>query len=190
MSTMNKKSVNTIVKESLKEKYTNVDKTLAEMVDEIRKEAKKFDDTMLVEFNDAGILTVEGSEPHKFCIRPIVHDIFDCVYIKDGTDRTKKLYIKLNELKKFMKLCFESKENYVDSAYQKSVENSEDKEGTKKTDEKSDDISIKYGKDKSETVESDEMNKPEDDPTEPMREVGKTKKMNMSLLSLKKLKKM
>ena len=165
-----RKLVKSVIKESLVEKYTDVEKTWADMMEDLSKSISK----PIVQ-DDAGNYNICECEPHHVSIRPIVHDIFDCVYIKDGTDREKKLYIEFKDLKKWIKEKLDSNDlNYVDSAYDKSVENSKDKDGKAVEDE----IVVDYddGKKTKADVAKD-MNKSEDDPTEPMRPIKDFKKM-------------
>lgn len=164
-----KKIVNRIVKETLEMKYTNAKETWEGMMEELSKSINK-----PIECDDAGNYNVCECDPYHVSIRPIVNDIFDVQAFKDNTDRTKKLYMKFEDLKEFVKEYLKSKDlNYVDSAYEKCVENNKDKEGGDKT---SDRIAVngEFKPVKTELPKS--MNKEEDDPTKPMKEVGEFKK--------------
>lgn len=171
--TMNysKKLVNKLVKETLEQKYTNAKESWADMMEELAKEIKK-----PVVLDDKGNYNVCECEPLHINIRPITHNIYDVQAFRDGTDRTKKLYVKYEDLKKFVKDYINEKElNYVDSTYGRNVENSKDKEGGKKGDKLADESMVDPEKNNkpSKQIKAEPMNKEVDDPTQPMREVGK-----------------
>lgn len=164
--------VKKLVQETLQQTYTKVKESWEGMMEDLSKEIKK-----PVVCDDKGNYNVCDCEPHHISIRPIVHDIFDVQSFKDGTDRTKKLYMKYEDLKKFVKEFLNSKEeNYVDSTFSRNVENSKDKEGGKKADKAADEQNlVDPEKDNKvvKNVKAEPMNKEIDDPTQPMREVGK-----------------
>lgn len=167
-----KKLVGKLVKETLEQKYTNSKQSWADMMEELSKEIKK-----PVVLDDKGNYNVCECEPHHINIRPITHNIFDIQAFKDGTDRTKKLYVKYEDLKKFVKEYLdENNLNYVDSTYNRNVENSKDKEGGKKADKAADEQNLVDPEKNNKVVKNikaEPMNKEVDDPTQPMREVGK-----------------
>lgn len=168
-----KKTVNKLVKETLEQKYTNASESFADMMEELAKEIKK-----PVVLDDKGNYNVCECEPHHISIRPITHNIYDIQAFKDGTDRVKKLYVKYEDLKKFVKDYLDSNElNYVDSTFEKNVENSKDKEGGKKADKQSESEENIVNPEKDnkpvKSIKAEPMNKEIDDPTQPMREVGK-----------------
>lgn len=166
-----KELVRRIVRETLEQTYTKAKQSWCDMMEELSKEIKK-----PVVLDDKGNYNVCDCEPHHISIRPIVHDIFDIQAFKDSTDRTKKLYMKYEDVKKFVKEFLDTDEkNYVDSTYSRNVENSKDKEGGKKGDKLSDESMVDPEKDNkpSKQIKVDSMNKEEDDPTQPMSEVGK-----------------
>ncbi len=168
-----KKTVNKLVKETLEQKYTNASESFADMMEELAKEIKK-----PVVLDDKGNYNVCECEPHHISIRPITHNIYDIQAFKDGTDRIKKLYVKYDDLKKFVKDYLDSNElNYVDSTFEKNVENSKDKEGGKKADKQSESEQNLVNPEKDnkpvKSTKAEPMNKEIDDPTQPMREVGK-----------------
>jgi len=164
-----KKTVNRIVRETLEMKYTNAEETWDDMMEKLSKSIGK-----PIECDDAGNYNVCECDPYHISIRPIVNDIFDVQAFKDNTDRTKKLYMKFEDLKEFVKDYLTSKKlNYVDSAYEKCVENNKDKEGGDKT---SDRIAVNGEFKPVKTEPAKSMNKEEDDPTQPMKDVGDFKK--------------
>ena len=168
-----KELINKLVKETLEQKYTNVTSSWSDLIDELSKEIKK-----PIEFDDAGNYNVCDCEPYHISIRPIVHGICDVQAFKDYTDRTKKLFMKFDDVKKFVKEYLASKDlNYVDNALSKSVENSKDKEGGKKADKQSESeenvVNPQKGFKLVKNVKVANMNDPKDDPTQPMQVVGK-----------------
>ncbi len=167
-----KQLVNKLVRETLEQKYTCAKESWEGMIEELSKEIKK-----PVTIDDAGNYNVCDCEPHHISIRPIVHDIFDVEAYKDDSDRTKKLFIKYEDLKKFIKDYLKSdKMNYVDSTFEKNVENSKDKEGGKKADKAADEqIAVDPEKNNKvvKNIKAKDMNDEKDNPDQPMREVGK-----------------
>ena len=168
-----KQLVNKLVKETLEQKYTNVPFSWNDLIDELSKEIKK-----PIELDDAGNYNVCECEPYHISIRPIVHGICDVQAFKDYADRTKKLFMKFDDVKKFVKDYLASKDmNYVDNALSKVVENSKDKEGGKKADKQSESeenvVNPQKGFKLVKNVKVDSMNKEIDDPTQPMRYVDK-----------------
>jgi len=115
-----KQLVNRLVKETLEQKYTCVKESWDTMIEELSKDIKK-----PITLDDAGNYNVCDCEPYHISIRPIVHDIFDVQAFQDGTDRTKKYFVKYEDLKKFIKdYLKDDKMNYVDSTFERNVENS------------------------------------------------------------------
>jgi hypothetical protein len=168
-----KELINKLVKETLEQKYTNVTSSWSDLIDELSKEIKK-----PIELDDAGNYNVCECEPYHISIRPIVHGICDVQAFKDYTDRTKKLFMKFDDVKKFVKEYLASKDlNYVDNALSKAVENSKDKEGGKKADKQSESeenvVNPQKGFKLVKNVKVENMNDPKDDPTQPMQVVGK-----------------
>lgn len=170
--TVNKKIKN-IMDEVISKKYTSVKKSWDEMMESLSKSIGK--DIVL---DDTGNYNICDCEPHHISIRPIVHDIFDVVAYKDGTDRTKILYVNFDSLKDFVKSYLsDDSSNYVDTAYDKVCVNSKDKEGGKSSNDAEKDISVNSEGSPITSESSKNMNKEEDNPDEPMRDVGNFKKM-------------
>ena len=165
--------VNKLVKETLEQKYTNASASWSDLIEELSKEIKK-----PIELDDAGNYNVCECEPYHISIRPIVHGICDVQAFKDYSDRTKKLFMKFEDVKKFVKEYLSSKDlNYVDSALTKVVDNSKDKQGGKKADTQSEKeenvVDPQKGFKIVKNVKVDSMNKEIDDPTQPMQVVDK-----------------
>jgi hypothetical protein len=167
-----KELVNKLVKETLEQKYTNASASWSDLIDELSKEIKK-----PIELDDAGNYNVCECEPYHISIRPIVHGICDVQVFKDYSDRTKKLFMKFEDVKKFVKEYLTSKDlNYVDSALSKPVDNSKDKQGGTSADKKEDMEHMVDFKDNYKVIKNikaEPMNKEIDNPTEPMQVVGK-----------------
>lgn len=176
MKKYSRTQINRIVKESLEQRSIGAKESWVSMMEDLSKDIKH--DIVL---DDKGNYNVCDCDPHHISIRPIVNDIYDVLAFKDGTDRVKKLYLRFEDLKKFVKEFLTSKDkNYVDSAYQRNVDNNKDKEGTKTTEKASETIAVDPEKDNkpAKKVKAEPMNKEEDDPNQPMREVGKFDKLN------------
>ena len=92
-----KELVNKLVKETLEQKYTCAKESWASMIEDLSKEIKK-----PIVLDDAGNYNVCECEPYHISIRPIVHDTFDIQAFHDYSDRTKKLFVKYEDLKKFV----------------------------------------------------------------------------------------
>lgn len=167
-----KQSLKKIIRETIEEKLTEVQKSWAEMMENLSKDIKK-----PIVCDDAGNYNICECEPHHFSLRPITQDIFDVQYFKDASDRTKKLYLRYEELKKFVKEKLNSKDlNYVDAAYERNVDNSKDKEGGKKADKAADEQNLVDPEKNNKVVKSikaKNMNDEKDNPDQPMRAVGK-----------------
>lgn len=178
-----KNKLKQLVKESIEEiKYEAKDCIAGEM-EEINKIVKEYSKDCELAKGDDGNYALEGKFPHRLHIRPQSEGIYDVLYFKDNTDRTKKLNLNLEELKTFIKDALKSKDlNYVQKAYNKNAENSKDKVEkvengirhnilTKKEvkDVKND------NKDYNEQAVKDEKDLPVNNP---YREVGKFKRQN------------
>jgi len=163
------KAIRGIIKESLKpvkvEKEHSLDAKMEELADVVKgvnKEAK-------VSFDDAKRYNVCNCKPHHFNIQPITDDNFTVTHFKNNTDRTKKLNLTFEDLKKFVvDTLKEKKADFGQQKWDKCVTNSEDKEGKKdldkpqETNEKTDDA----------------VEKKDDFPTAPMKSVEKIKKQS------------
>jgi len=167
-----KELVNKLVKETLEQKYTNAPSSWNDLIEELSKEIKK-----PIELDGAGNYNICDCEPYHISIRPIVHGICDVQAFKDSTDRTKKLFMKFDDVKKFVKEYLASKDlNYVDAAYERNVENSKDKEGGKKADKAAGEQNLVDPEKNNKVVKNikaKNMNDEKDNPDQPMRAVGK-----------------
>jgi len=165
-----KNAIKSLVREVIEEKTTGVSETWVEMMNTLSDEIKK-----PIIADDAGNFNVCQCEPHHISLRPIVHDVFDLLYIRDGVQRQKVLFVPFEEVREYVKEWLKTKElNYVDNSYERCVDNSKDKEGGQKADKESNDLAVDPEEDYKpvKNKEGDEMNPKDDDPTEPMKPVG------------------
>ena len=58
-----------LVRETIEEKMTEVDKTWEEMIETLSKDVKKVNDSISVYKSDAGHYVICGCEPHHFDLR-------------------------------------------------------------------------------------------------------------------------
>jgi len=159
-----------LVLECLEEIKIEEKTTLDEMQTQIEKVVKGINSSYEVVKDQMKNLNVCGCKPHHFSIRHMYGETFDVEYFKDNSDRTKKLGLSLDEVKEFLKEKLEGKDNkanYVEKAFNKSAENSQDKE--KKGDSEPKRIGEKA---------KDEVSKKEDQPDQPLKEVDKIKKQS------------
>ena len=161
---------NTIINEELEPRTTSVDKTINEYIEELGKYIGKplvsgpIEETYILNF----------IQPHYAVVKPITLDIFEYTYFRDESDRTRGVYVKFDELKKILKdLVDRDKKNYVDSAYDKNVENSKYGKGADDADK----LTVNFGGKSTDNTAKD-MNSEEDNPDKPMREVGKFKRLS------------
>ncbi len=159
--------LNHLIKESLEEIKEENKKTCNEMIANLETEVQKTYKDFCIEANGAGWYTLNGCPKHNLKLRHLYEDRFNLEYFKDGSDRTKKCNIKFEELKEFVKTVLSKKENYVQSAYNKSVENSKPNKGKDES-----------GPLKPSPKAEDAVTKKEDLPTAPMREVDSFKKQS------------
>ncbi len=161
-------TLKTLIRETVEEIKADEKKTVMAQMDTLGKEVCK-DPGATLEHDDAGNFVINGLDPHYFNIRQKSHDNFDVVYMKDKSDREKKLNLNFGDLKKYIKEKVDKKtDNYVNTAYNKNNENSKDKM-TKSGDEK-----LKHLGEKAEDMVKDKT----DLPDQPMKEVSGFKKQN------------
>jgi hypothetical protein len=167
------RKIKDVVSEAIIEKRTNAKMSWEDMMKDLSSSINK-----PIILDDAGNYNVCECEPYHISIRPIVHDIFDIVAIKDGTDRTKLLSVKYNDLKTFVKKYLSSDDmNYVDSSYQKVVDNSKDKEGGSVSNDIEKDLAVNSKGTLIKSDVADDMNNEKDDPDQQMTPIDKFEKM-------------
>ena len=172
-----KKLISEVIEEIKLEEFDGI----GEIVDALSKEVKSKYKEANVLLDDSKNITIDCGLPHKFSVRTKSMNNFDVLYIKDGTDRDKKLNLNIEELKKYINEKLKSKDlNYVKKAFNKAADDDKDKV-EKSSNPRNDILTKKEVKD----TKNDEKNynepmvKNEDDlPTKPMRDATKFKKQN------------
>lgn len=166
-----------IVSEVLEKRKKEFEKTCVEICEELDKEVKKINKSYSVSKNDAGNFEMCGCEPHHVFIRPRWNNNFEVLAYKDNTDRTKKIGLSYEDVVEFMKDYLSSEDaNYVDEAYNKSAENSVDKEKKKNQGD---------GPQETDSKVKDAVEKTEDLPDQPMQDVNLKKVEKQSDHSVK-----
>lgn len=158
-----KSALRPVIAEALEEKKREFDKTLVEIEENLQKEVKKINKSYEVKKNDAGNFEICGCEPHHVDVRPMWTGKFDVIIFKDKSDRTKKIALDFDDVKEFLKKMLSGDEvSYVDKAFNKSAENSKDKESKKNS-----------GDEPQETKEKviDAVKDKEDLPDQPFKEI-------------------
>jgi len=124
-----KSKIKELISESLEEIKYKDEEGLAEIVEDLHKEVKSKYKDATVMFDDSKNITIDCGIPHYFRIYPQSMDIFHVLYLKDRTDRTKKLNLTTEELKKFVNEKLKSKDlNYVKSEFNKVAGNYKEKD--------------------------------------------------------------
>ena len=153
-----------IVSEVLEKRKKEFEKTCVEICEELENVVKKINKCYGVSKNDAGDFEMCGCEPHHVFIRPRWNNNFEVLAYKDNTDRTKKIGLSYEDVVEFMKEYLGSEDaNYVDKAYNKSAENSVDKEKKKNQGD---------GPQETDSKVEDAVEKTEDLPDQPMQDVN------------------
>lgn len=166
-----------LIAEVIEEKTIEFDKTCVQMEEELNRLAQGINKTYSVKKNDAGNFELCGCEPYHIHVRPRWNNNFEILAYKDKTDRTKKIGCDYDEVKDFLKSFLTSdKENYLNAAYNKSAENSIDKEKKKNQGDKPQETDDKV---------VDAVEKEEDLPDQPMQDVNLKKVEKQSDHSLK-----
>lgn len=162
-----KNALQKLVLEAIEEIKAEKKLSCQEMMDELDSEVKKENKELSVTKDDAGYYNVCGCPPHMIRLKHMYENNFQMTYIKDGTDRTKKVSIEFEDVKKFVKEVIGKKtNNYVEKAYNKVAENDKDKQT------KSGNEVIKRVGDKA----KDMVEKKDDLPDQPMKSVESIKK--------------
>lgn len=181
---MNKNQLNKLIVECVKERQLKDDLkqliietiqeikaekklTCQEMMEELDSEVKKENKELSVTKDDADYYNVCGCPPHMIKLKHMYEDRFNMTYFKDGTDRTRKVSLPFEDVKKFVKEVLGKKtNNYVEKAYNKTAENDTDKET------KSGEENFKRVGDKA----KDMVEKKDDLPDQPFKKIDSIKK--------------
>jgi hypothetical protein len=178
-----KNKLKKLISEEIEEIKYEKKETVAEQMEELEKVVKETHKDGIVELGDDKNYWVKECFPHAFHIRPQSQDIYDVQYFKDKTDRTKKLGLKFDELKEFVKETLKSKElNYVKKAYNKVADSTKDKvekaaQGLPQ-DNKPIKKELKDTKNDNKDYIEQQVKDEKDMPEKPMREVEKFKKQS------------
>jgi len=164
-----KKAIRSLVVESIEEFKAEKEQSCAAMMEELDKEVQKVNKDYNITKDDAGYYNLCGCPPHMVKLKHMYEDKFDMTYIKNESERTKKLKISFEDVKKFVKDILEKNElSYVKKAYNKSAENDQDKE------HEGGEIVFKRVGDKA----KDMVEKKEELPDQPYRSLDKVKKQS------------
>lgn len=156
-----------LVVEAIQEIKAEKKLSCQEMMDELDGEVKKENKELSVTKDDAGYYNVCGCPPHMIKLKHMYEDRFNMTYFKDGADRTRKVSLPFEDVKKFVKEVLGKKtNNYVEKAYNKVAENDKDKET------KSGDETVKHVGEKA----KDMVEKKDDLPDQPLKSVESIKK--------------
>lgn len=163
-----KSALKQLVVEAIQEIKAEKKLSCQEMMDELDSEVKKENKDLSVTKDDAGYYNVCGCPPHMIKLKHMYEDRFNMTYFKDGTDRTRKVSLPFEDVKKFAKEVLGKKtNNYVEKAYNKAAENDKDKET------KSDEVVKHVGEKAKDMVE-----KKDDLPDQPLKSVESIKKQS------------
>lgn len=164
-----KSALKQLVLEAIQEIKAEKKLSCQEMMDELDSEVKKENKELSVTKDDAGYYNVCGCPPHMIKLKHMYEDRFNMTYFKDGTDRTRKVSLPFEDVKKFVKEVLSKKtNNYVEKAYNKVAENDQDKET------KSGDEVVKHVGEKA----KDMVEKKDDLPDQPLKSVESIKKQS------------
>lgn len=164
-----KSALKQLVLEAIQEIKAEKKLSCQEMMDELDGEVKKENKEYSVSKDDAGYYNVCGCPPHMIKLKHMYEDRFNMTYFKDGTDRTRKVSLPFEDVKKFVKEVLGKKtNNYIEKAYNKAAENDKDKE-TKSADEV-----VKHVGEKA----KDMVEKKDDLPDQPLKPIDSIKKQS------------
>lgn len=173
------KKLRDLIKETIEEVKAEEAKSVEESMKSVLRMIKEQNKSLSLKKNKAGHFEVVGCTPTQIEIRPMMVDSFDVIFIKNGTDREKKMNLNLKSLKEYLKEKITEKNlDYKQKAFNKAATQVEDE--TKKA---KDLPSLKVNPVKSvgETKKEDmDFNKKDvenekDLPDKPLAEVGDVK---------------
>lgn len=132
-----KRKLTDLIIECIEEVKIEDKKSIEENMKDLSKYVKSISKSYSLRKNKMKNYEMCGCLPHHFDIRPMSQDKYDVVYFKDNSDRTKKFNLSYKELKEFVKNKLENDKdgNYVETAFNKCVENSKDKSVKKEKNE-------------------------------------------------------
>lgn len=164
-----KSALKQLVLEAIQEIKAEKKLSCQEMMDELDSEVKKENKELSVTKDDAGYYNICNCPPHMIKLKHMYEDRFNMTYFKDGTDRTRKVSLPFDDVKKFVKDVLSKNTNsYLEKACNKIAENNKDKE-TKSGDE----VINRVGEKSKDMVE-----KKDDLPDQPLKSVESIKKQS------------
>lgn len=168
-----------IIKEAIEEVKSEDSKSIEESMKAVLRMLKEQNKSLSLRKNRSGNFEVGGCSPTQIEIRPMMKDSFDVIFIKNGTDREKKMNLNLKGVKDYLKEKLDDKNlDYKQSAFNKAASQVEDE--TKKTSglptTKINDLK-KVGDTKKDDLDFNkkEVEKDVDLPDKPLAEVGDVK---------------
>ena len=175
-----RKILTSLIKESIEEIKLETQKSIEESMVALDKVVKEYSKDYCVKPSKLGGYEISGCFPHYFHIRPNYMDSYDIIHTKDGTDRTRHMNDSLDELKKFVKEKLNEKGNYVQKAYNKSAEQTNDQvKGSELPETKQNPIkSLNDKKNEQKDYKENQVVNEEDLPNQPMKEVNKVNKQS------------
>jgi hypothetical protein len=119
-----------LIKESLDELKSESENGIISDMEKLQKIVDKYNKNILVKKSKEGVpgsYEICDCFPHYIEIRPKYMGMYDVEYIRDNSDREKKLNLKFDDLKDYVEKKLTDKSgNYVEKSHSKSVENSND----------------------------------------------------------------
>jgi hypothetical protein len=156
-----KNSLSSLISEVMDEKKRDFEKTFDDIVEKLSSSVNKLNKSYAFSMNDAGNFSMCGCEPYHIDVRPRWYNNFEVLAYKDTSDRTKKVGLDFDGVIEFLKDYLTTDgQNYVDTAFNKSVDNSKDKEDKKSK-----------GGTEFDTEADDAVEKKEDMPDQPLQQV-------------------
>jgi hypothetical protein len=121
-----------IIKEAIEEVKAEDKKSVEDSMKSVLRMIKEQNKNLSMKKNKSGHFEVCGCSPTQIEIRPMMKDSFDVIFIKNGTDREKRMNLDLKGVKDYLKEKLDAKVlDYKQTAFNKAASQVEDE--TKKT---------------------------------------------------------
>jgi hypothetical protein len=173
-------------------KLATLKKLIFEAIEEIKAESKSVEEDMKsvsrvlkehnkllsLKKNKAGHYEVSGCSPTQIEIRPMMKDSYDVIFIKNGTDREKKMNLNAKGVRDFLKKKLEDDLGYTQVTYNQAATQVSDETSKSKglPDSSLDNFkTVEDKKTKDKDFNESEVKDEKDLPEKPMSEVGKIK---------------
>lgn len=98
-----KSKLKKILKEAIQEIKSEDAKSVEESMKSVLRMLKEHNKSLSLKKNRCGHFDVTGCSPTQIEIRPMMQDHFDVIFIKNGTDREKKMNLDLKGVKEYLK---------------------------------------------------------------------------------------